>query len=70
MEIAKRKAQQKEEDDKSLNRANERRIAKGDKPVSDLDELAKLKDKAELPDVLLEQTADITLDLVDVSKKK
>ena len=33
LDLAKRKAQQKEEDDKSLARANERRVAKGLKPV-------------------------------------
>ncbi len=70
LNIAKRKALQKEEDDKALNRANERRIENGQKPVKDLDELSKLKEKDELPDVLLEQTADITLDLVSLSKKK
>ncbi|MBM7071922.1 carboxy terminal-processing peptidase [Shewanella sp. 202IG2-18] len=70
LDLSKRKALQKEEDDKALQRANERRIAKGQKPVKDLDELSKLKDKEELPDVLLEQTADITLDLVGLTKKK
>ncbi len=69
LNIAERKAKQQAEDDKSLARANARRAAKGLKPVKDLDELSKLKDKDESPDVLLEQTADITLDLVDLSKK-
>ncbi|WP_133406645.1 carboxy terminal-processing peptidase [Parashewanella tropica] len=64
-----REAQQEEEDAKALKRANERRIAMGKKPVKDLDELAKLDEKDELPDVLLEQTADITLNLVDDLKK-
>ncbi|MGB0894899.1 MAG: carboxy terminal-processing peptidase [Parashewanella sp.] len=65
-----RLAKQDEEDQQSLTRANERRVAKGEKPVKDLDELAKLEIKDDAPDVLLEQTADITLDLVDLSQKQ
>ncbi|MCL1078484.1 carboxy terminal-processing peptidase [Parashewanella spongiae] len=65
-----RLAKQKDIDSKSLTRANERRLVEGKKPFADLDELAKLDDKEDKSDPLLEQTADITLDLVDASKKK
>ncbi|MGI2258414.1 carboxy terminal-processing peptidase [Shewanella sp. GXUN23E] len=56
-----------EEDSKALARTNERRVAAGLKPVKALDEIAD-KDELETPDPFLEETALITLDMVDVEQ--
>ena len=53
------------EDKKALERANERRVVKGLAPVASLDDIEKEKDA---PDPYLDETAYITLDMVDAAK--
>ncbi|MCF1427217.1 MAG: carboxy terminal-processing peptidase [Shewanella sp.] len=56
-----------EEDSKALARTNERRVAAGLKAVKALDEIDD-KDVMETPDPFLQETALITLDMVDVEQ--
>ncbi len=53
------------EDKKALDRANERRVAKGLKAVASLDDL---DSNEKMPDAFLDETALITLDLVDAER--
>ncbi|QSX35727.1 carboxy terminal-processing peptidase [Shewanella sedimentimangrovi] len=60
-----RLAQREADDKKQLDRANERRVQQGLAPVKSLDEL---ENTPEAPDPFLDETAFITLDMVDAGQ--
>lgn len=60
-------ASRNDEEKKLLDRTNERRKAHGLKPVKSIEDIKK-KDEIELPDPFLDETAYITLDMVDVNR--